>query len=158
TAHVLLHSARAEMEVPPGGLLEYLEAAHKHDRANRRAELRKFYAAGNTVSWGPLTDQVTADVAELIAQNRARYGSQDGAAWIERSFAAQRRSGVLGDAIVGMCRRDGRQVAALVCFAFRRQLYARYFGFDYARARPAHEYFALSYGLAVDFAAQQGFR
>ncbi|WP_160150426.1 peptidogalycan biosysnthesis protein [Nonomuraea solani] len=156
-AYALLHSADAEMEVPPGGLGEWLEGLSRKDRLKRRAELRKFHAAGNTVTWVPVDDPVAGDAARLIAQNRSRYGSDQGADWMHRSFDAQRRSGVLDQAIAGVCRRDGRTIAVLVCYGFRGHLYARYFGFDYAAARPASEYHVLVYSLALDFAAQHEF-
>jgi hypothetical protein len=47
-ARALLHSAEAELEVPPGGLSEYLARISQRDRSKRRAELRSFFAVGNT--------------------------------------------------------------------------------------------------------------
>lgn len=156
-AHAVLHSAQADMAVPPGGLAEYLDLLPRDDRNRRRAELRKFDSAGNTVSWEPVAGRVAEDAARLIAQNRSRYGNHQGADLIRRSFAAQRRGGVLNQAVAGVCRRRGRMVAVLVCYRHRRHLYARYAGFDYAAADPALEYLVLVYCLALDFAAANGF-
>ena len=156
-AHVLLHSAEAEMVVPPDGFAGHLAALCSRDRIKQRAELRQFHSAGNSVTWSPLRGAVVAQAADLITQNRARYGSAPGREWMSRSFAAQERSGVLGQATAGVCRREGRTVAIMVCYRFRSSLYARYFGFDYATAKPRHEYFVLVYSMALDFAARQGF-
>lgn len=156
-ARAVLHSAQADMAVPPGGLAEYLDLLNRDDRNRRRAELRKFHSAGNTVSWEPVAGRVAEDAARLIAQNRSRYGSHQGADLMRRSFAAQRRSGVLNQAVAGVCRRRGRMVAVLVCYRYRGHLYARYAGFDYAAADPALEYLVLVYCLALDFAAANGF-
>jgi predicted N-acyltransferase len=157
-AHVLLHSAEAEMVVPPDGFAGHLATLCRRDRIKQRAELRQFHSTGNSVTWTPLTGAVVAQAADLITQNRARYGSGQGREWMNRSFAAQERSGVLGQATAGLCRREGRTIAIMVCYRFRSRLYARYFGFDYATTKPRHEYFVLSYSMALDYAARQGFR
>jgi predicted N-acyltransferase len=156
-AHVLLHSAEAEMVVPPDGFAGHLAVLCSRDRVKQRAELCKFHSAGNSVTWSRLTGVLVAEAADLIAQNRARYGSGQGREWMSRSFAAQKRSGVLGQATAGLCHRAGHTVAIVVGYRFRSSLYARYFGFDYATAKPRHEYFVLTYSIALDFAGRQGF-
>lgn len=156
-ATAVLHSAESLLDVPPNGFAGHLARLRKRDRVKQRTDLQRF-TAGNEVTWAPLAGSPLDDVVDLIAQNRARYGSDDGPAVVADAFEAQQRSGVLDRGVVARCHRDGRTVAVLVCYGFRSYLYARYFGFDYASFEPDAEYFALSYGLALDYAARQGYR
>ncbi|MFF7454711.1 peptidogalycan biosysnthesis protein [Kitasatospora sp. NPDC008115] len=157
-ARALLHDADANLDVPPGGFEELLAAAGQHDRTRRRAELRACARGGTAVEWSPLGARAAREAAYLVTQNRARYGGTADVGWMERSFAAQRASGVLDQAIGCFGLRDGRPVAVTVCYRHHDRLYARYYGFDYRRSRPACEYFALTYCAPVDFAAAHGLR
>ncbi|MEU7025021.1 GNAT family N-acetyltransferase [Streptomyces sp. NPDC046203] len=155
-ARVLLHDADANLPVPDGGFAAHLARMRHGDRTRRRAELRACERAGTAVRWLPLTEETIPVAADLITQNRARYGGTADPGWIRRSFAAQHRSGVLGQAVGCFGFRDGRPVAVTVCYTHHDRLYARYFGFDYRRAQPAGEYFVLSYYAPLDYAAARG--
>ncbi|GAA2598397.1 peptidogalycan biosysnthesis protein [Streptomyces axinellae] len=157
-ARALLHDADANIDISVGGVAEQLHHASRRDRARRRAELRAPGRTGTTLTWLPLDEGAESEAARLIAQNRQRYGSSAGQEWMDRSFAAQEESGALGRAVGCFALRDGHPLAVTVCYAHHDRLYARYFGFDYAHAKPSGEYFALNYGALIDYAAACGFR
>ncbi|RMI47275.1 hypothetical protein EBO15_03570 [Actinomadura harenae] len=152
-ATVLLHDADATMDLPAGGFAEHLAGMPQGDRTRRRAELRAFERAGTRVEWRALTGATSRVAADLITQNRARHGGTADPRWMRRSFAAQRRCGVLDQAVGHFGIRDGRPVAVTVCYTHHDRLYARYYGFDYRNAEPACEYFVLAYCAPLDYAA-----
>ncbi|WP_158587985.1 GNAT family N-acetyltransferase [Actinomadura logoneensis] len=157
-ATVLLHDADAAMDLPAGGFAEHLAGMPQADRTRRRAELRACERAGTSVEWLALTGETSRWAADLITQNRARHGGTADPGWMRRSFAAQRRSGVLGQAVGFFGIRDGRPVAVTVCYTHHDRLYARYYGFDYRNAKPACEYFVLTYCVPLDYAAVHDLR
>jgi len=153
-ASVLLHSAEANIEVPPGGLAGLMAGRNSHDRFEVRAEIAAFARCGNRVEWGAIDPSEQARVAELIACNRARYGSTQGAAWMQRMLEAQRRAGVLPIAVVA--RRDQRIVALCLLYRFGRALHARYYGCDYRLDDRDFRYFVLTCYEPIDYAARAG--
>ncbi|WP_411140441.1 peptidogalycan biosysnthesis protein [Streptomyces sp. x-80] len=157
-ARVLLHDADANMDVPVGGFAEYQARSSQRARTRRRAELRACARSGTEIAWLPLDRQNTRHAAHLVTQNRARYGGTTDVGRMERSFAAQLASGALRRAVACFGVRNGRPVAVTICYTHYDRLYARYYGFDYQRARPACEYFVLTYCAPLDYAATCGFR
>ncbi|MFG2112080.1 hypothetical protein ACGFRB_05480 [Streptomyces sp. NPDC048718] len=73
-ARVLLHDADANLPVPQGGFATHLARMRHGDRTRRRAELRACERAGTVVRRLPLTEEAIPVAADLITQNRARYG------------------------------------------------------------------------------------
>ncbi|WHM40936.1 peptidogalycan biosysnthesis protein [Streptomyces sp. BPTC-684] len=155
-ARVLLHDADANMDVPAGGSRDQFTRMSQPDRTRRRAELRACDRAGTVVKWLRLTGETGRAAADLVTQNRARYGGTADPALMRRSFAAQRRSGVLEQAVGCFGIRAGRPLAVTVCYTHHDRLYARYYGFDYRTAEPACEYFVLTYRAPLDYAAAHG--
>ncbi|QFZ19707.1 GNAT family N-acetyltransferase [Saccharothrix syringae] len=157
-AQALLHSADAVLPIPPGGLEAHLAALPRRDRGRRRWEERAARDAGVEVDWRPFTPDLEADAVRLITQNRSRHGGTADEGWMRRVFAGQRAAGLLADAHACVATRDGRPRAILVCYGRGDRLHARYFGFDYARSRPAGEYFLLWHQVPLRHAAEAGFR
>lgn len=153
-AQVVLHSADAELTVPPGGLTELMATAK--NRRDWRRELRVFAENGGTVEWRPLTAELFAPLAILIAGTRAKYGSPGGPARVWRELAAQQETGVAATAVVSLVRTGSRITAAAVFYRWHDWLYGRYWGA--APDAPPFSYYVLTHYAAVDWAAERGFR
>jgi hypothetical protein len=153
---VVLHSADAELAVPAGGLQEMMATAKREDRRNWRRELRVFAEHGGTVEWRPLTADLFAPLATLIAGTRTKYGSPGGPARVWRELAAQQRTGVAATAVVCLVRVGARITAAAVFYRWHDWLYGRYWGA--AADAPPFSYYVLTHYAPVDWAAERGFR
>lgn len=152
-ASVLLHSAEANIEVPSNGLAGLMATWNRHDRFEARAEIAAFARCGNRVEWGAIDPSEQARAVELIASNRARYGSTKGAGWMQRMLEAQRRAGLAPVAV--MARRERRIVALCVLYRFGRALHARYYGCDYSLDDRDFRYFVLTCYESIDYAARE---
>ncbi|HEX6342124.1 MAG TPA: GNAT family N-acetyltransferase [Umezawaea sp.] len=157
-AQVFLHSADVVLPIPPGGLDVHLATLSRRDRNRRRREERAVREAGVEVAWLPFTRDLEADAVRLVTQNRARYGGTADEGWMRRVFEGQRAAGLLDDAHAGVAARDGRPHAVMIFYGRGDRLHARYFGFDYAHARPAGEYFLLLHRMPLRHGAAAGFR
>ncbi|SDT83164.1 hypothetical protein SAMN05216371_7977 [Streptomyces sp. TLI_053] len=157
-ARALLHSADTYLPVPPGGAGELTARADQHSRTRRRSEMRAFQRTGTVIKTVRPTEDIVARIAYLIAQNRARHGGSGGPQVVLDALNAQRATGLLDDAVAFLGLRGTELVAATVCYEHGDRLYARYFGYDYARTAPTNEYFLLTYHAPLDYAAECGFR
>lgn len=153
-ASVLLHSAEANIEVPADGLAGLMAGWNKHHRFEVRAEIAAFARCGNRVEWGVIDPSEQMRAAELIACNRARYGSTQGASWMQRMLEAQRHAGLSPIAVVA--RRDRCIVALCLLYRFGRALHARYYGCDYSLDDRDFRYFVLTCYEPIDYAAREG--
>jgi hypothetical protein len=152
---VVLHSADAELAVPGGGLAELMASARRDDRRNWRRELRVFADHGGTVEWRPLTPDLVATLAPLIAATRAKHGSPDGPGWVRRALLAQQSTGAAAAAVVCLAMVGTRVLAAAVFYRWHDWLYGRYWGA--AVDAPPFSYYVLTHYAAVDWAASHGF-
>lgn len=157
-AHVLLHDADAAVPVPHSGLAGLMSTASRADRKEWRREMRAFATHGNRVEWAPLTADVTAAAAPLIAQTRARYGNRDGPEPLLAAFDAQRVSGLADSGIAALCYEKDRLVGVGISYGYGNQLYERYVGFDYERLTPSFQYFNIGYYEPIQWAAAHEFR
>lgn len=155
-AHVLLHSAQASLAVPPGGLCAALARWRAPARRQAKAELAAFERFGNRLEWHPFDEALEQEAARLVALNRGKYGNAQGQAWMKQMFAAQRRSGVAGQAVAALARRPNGISAMAIYYRFGRVLYGRYFGSDYEISDNDFRYFVLSYYAPLDYAATAG--
>jgi len=154
-ARVVLHAADAELMVPPGGLTDLMASARREDRRNWRRELRVFADHGGTVEWRPLTADLFASLAPLIAATRAKHGSPGGPAWVRRALDAQQRTGAADTAVVCLVQVGSRVAAAAIFYRWHDWLYGRYWGT--AGDAPPFSYYVLTHYAAVDWAAERGF-
>ncbi|MFQ6392669.1 peptidogalycan biosysnthesis protein [Nocardia sp. KC 131] len=154
----LLHSAEATVGVPPQGMDDILANANGHNRKRRRRELREFTGTGHTLEWTDITTEVADSIAPLIANTRRKYGTTDDAEWMRRVFAAQRRVGLLDVAQAVLCRRNGRLIAAAVCYRHADSLHGRYFGAAEDAIRDGYPYFVTTCYAPIDYAARNGLR
>jgi uncharacterized protein len=157
-ARILIHSAEAILDVPDGGLASVLAEAGTRRRWKTRNELAVFAEKGNVTHWSSITPELENAAAELIAQNRARHGSHQGAAWMRRVLAGQRRAGVLDRAVAAVAVRDQRIISIAIFYHFGNYLHLRYFGSDYAVEDNDFRYFVLCYYAPLDYAATHGIR
>lgn len=155
-AQWVLHSAEAAIRVPPCGFDELMSHWNAHDRTRSKAELAAFAHHGNRVEWRRLDEADLAAAARLIAMNRARHGSTQGAPWTQRLLRGQLRCGALDAAIAAWALRGEQALAVSVFYRFGRALHARYFGSDYAVATNDFRYFVLNFNAAIDYAAAHG--
>jgi predicted N-acyltransferase len=139
-------------------LEEYLARLSRRDRNRRKRELQAMREGGVTIEWTRVTPELTDRAACLITQNRARYGGSADEAWMRRSFTAQRAAGVLDNAYASLAMRNGQLLGLTVFYGRGERLHARYFGYNYAGAKPSGEYFVLSYQTPLHHAAKAGFR
>jgi hypothetical protein len=151
---VVLHSADAELAVPGGGLTDLMVSARREDRRNWRRELRVFADHGGTVEWRPLTADLFASLAPLIAATRAKHGSPGGPGWVWRALVTQRLTGAAGAGVVCLVRVGSRVAAAAVFYRWHDWLYGRYWGT--AGDAPPFSYYVLTHYAAVDWAAEHG--
>lgn len=155
-ASVVLHSADAELAVPAGGLKDLMDTVKREDRRTWRRELRVFAEHGGTVEWRPLTEDLFAPLATMIAATRAKYGSSGGPARVWRELAAQQVTGAAATAVVCLARVGGRITAAAVFYRWHDRLHGRYWGA--AEDAPPFSYYVLTHYAPVDWAAERGFR
>ncbi|KML62306.1 hypothetical protein VL15_03750 [Burkholderia cepacia] len=157
-ARVLLHSAEATLDVPDGGLASLLASIGTRRRWKVQNELTRFSEMGNVMRWSPVTPELEDVAAELIARNRAKYGSHQGADWMRSIFAGQRRTGILNKAVAALALRDQQIVSIAVSYRFGDHLHLRYFGADYSVDHNDFRYFVLCYYAPLDYAAAHGIR
>ncbi|RIJ12854.1 GNAT family N-acetyltransferase [Pseudomonas sp. 91RF] len=155
-ARVILHSAEASLAVPPGGLAGAMEVIDKRSRWRTRKELSVFAERGCRVEWRTFDPELEQVASGLIAQNRSKYGSQQGAMWMRRMFDGQRRSGVLDAAIAAVAYRSDKVIAVAVFYRLGKTLHYRYFGSDYRVTDDDFRYFVLSFYELLDWAAAHG--
>ncbi|WP_208979115.1 peptidogalycan biosysnthesis protein [Stappia stellulata] len=153
----VLHSAEASLGVPEKGLADVLERMRKHDRVQCKSEISTFRRLGGEVEWVSLEEFDDAVAADLIAQNRSKYGSTQGREWMRRMLAGQRRAGISRLGKVAMSKRGQNITALTVFYHFGRALYPRYFGADYSFNLKDFRYFVLCYYESLDYAAANGF-
>ncbi len=151
-ARVVMHGAEATIPVLPGGLPAQLARWHSHHRGRTKAELRAFERLGNHIEWLPLTENLFTVAARLIADNRGKYGSHQGAEWIQNIFYGQRRSAIIDTAIAAVAKKNKRISAITIFYHFGQALHARYYGSDYQDIDNDFRYFALTYYYALDYA------
>ncbi|AZE47016.1 hypothetical protein C4K04_1324 [Pseudomonas chlororaphis] len=155
-ARVILHAADTSLTVPTDGLTGVMSTMDKHSRWRIRKELSVFAEHGSRVEWRTFDPELEWVASELIAQNRAKYGSLQGTLWMRRMLEGQRRSGVLDSAIAAVAYRGDSIVAITVFYRFGKTLHCRYFGSDYAVTDDDARYFVLSFYAPLDWAAEQG--
>ncbi|OSL74978.1 hypothetical protein EAXG_01510 [Escherichia coli TA054] len=155
-ARVLMHSAEASLTVPAGGLDSQLRQLRCRPRARVRAEMAAFIRSGNTVEWCDLDERLLNQAAELIANNRKKYGSHQEADWMRRIFDGQKKSSIISTAIAAVARRDNQIVGITIFYRRGDSLHARYYGSDYQTDDNDYRYFVLSYYLSLDYAAKSG--
>lgn len=155
-ARVLMHSAEASITVPSGGLDSQLQQLRCRARARVRAEMAAFSRAGNTVEWCDPDEPLLNQAAELIANNRKKYGSHQGADWMRRIFDGQKKSSIISAAIAAVARRDNQIVGITIFYRLGCSLHARYYGSDYQTEDNDYRYFVLSYYHSLNYAAKSG--
>ncbi|AKP34943.1 peptidogalycan biosysnthesis protein [Yersinia aleksiciae] len=155
-ARVLMHSAEASLTVPAGGLDSQLRQLRCRARAKIRAEMAAFSRAGNTVEWCDLVEPLLNQAAELIANNRKKYGSHQGADWMRRIFDGQKKSSIISTAVAAIARHDNQIVGITIFYRLGYSLHARYYGSDYQTEDKDYRYFVLSYYHSLDYAAKSG--
>jgi hypothetical protein len=158
-ARVVLHAAEAVIEIPADGIDGIHRRIGRHNRKRRRQELRAFAQAGHTVEWVDITASVVEDAAVLIANNRRRYGSDQGSEWLHRVFEAQRRTGLLDHAVALLCRRSEHLSATVICYRHGGGLHVRYFGDDGTEDnRLGRVYFVVGCHSPMEYAFRVGLR
>ncbi|THJ46002.1 hypothetical protein E9536_40360 [Burkholderia sp. LS-044] len=155
---LLLHSAEAAAPIPAGGLPEAMMAWKRHDRVQGKAEICAFERNGNHIEWTPIDEHIELIAARLVAQNRARYGSRQGEAWMARMFNGQRTAGALQSAVAAISRRGDEVTALTVFYRFGETFHARYFGCNYEIADKDFRYFVLTYYAPINYAANNGLK
>lgn len=158
-ARVVLHAAEAVIDIPADGIDGIRRRVGRHNRKRRRQELLAFARVGHTLEWADITGSVVEDAAVLIANNRRKYGSIQGPEWLHRVFDAQRRTGLLDDAVALLCRRSERLSAAVICYRRDSGLHVRYFGDDGTEDnRRGRVYFVLGCHAPMEYAVRAGLR
>ncbi|CAB3774554.1 peptidogalycan biosysnthesis protein [Paraburkholderia humisilvae] len=155
---LLLHSAEAAAPIPSGGLPEAMAAWKSHDRVQSKAEISAFERKGNRIEWTPINENIEALAARLVAENRARYGSKQGSAWMARLLTGQRQAGVLQSAVAAVASRGDAVTALTIFYRFGEAFHARYFGCDYDLPDNDFRYFVLTYYAPVNYAAAKGLK
>ncbi|CBJ80642.1 hypothetical protein XBJ2_1480010 [Xenorhabdus bovienii str. Jollieti] len=157
-ARVLMHSGEATLSVPAGGLDSQLQQLCSHHRVRANAELAAFARLGNRVEWCRLDDYLLEAAAELIANNRGKYGSHQGIDWMQRIFDGQKKSSVINTAVAAVAKRDEQILGVTIFYRFGETLHARYYGSNYQIDDNDFRYFVLNYYSSLDYAAKNGIR
>lgn len=157
-ARILMHSAEATLPVPTGGLDSQLQQLSSYHRIRVKAELAAFSRLGNRVEWCRLDDHLLELIAELIANNREKYGSHQGIDWMRRVFDGQRKSSIINAAIAGVVKRDNQILGVTIFYRFGNVLHARYYGSNYQVDDNDFRYFVLNYYHSLNYAAKNGIR
>ena len=155
-ARVVMHSAEASLTVPEGGFDSQLRQLRSSSRNKVCAEIAAFSRVGNTVEWCDLDEPLLKQAAELIAENRKKYGSYQGADWMRRIFDGQKKSSIISTAIAAVAKRDNQIVGITIFYRFGYSLHARYYGSDYQTEDKDYRYFVLTYYHSLDYAAKNG--
>lgn len=156
-ARVVLHAAEAVIDIPADGIDGIRRRVGHHNRKRRRQELHAFARTGHTLERADITASVVEDAAVLIANNRRKYGSDQGPEWLHRVFDAQRRTGLLDHAVALLCRRSERVSAVAICYRRGGGLHGRYFGADCTEDnRLGKVYFVLICHAPVEYAIRAG--
>ncbi|KRR29858.1 peptidogalycan biosysnthesis protein [Bradyrhizobium retamae] len=153
---VVLHSAQASLEVPDTGLAGMMASWRAHDRNQTKSEIAAFRRMGSRVEWGvpdELDDSVAAD---LITQNRSRYGGMQDREWVQGILAGQRKSGVSYFGAAAVSKRDEDMTALAIFYRFGATLHLRYFGANYSLDLNDYRYFVLCYYEPLNYAAANG--
>lgn len=157
-ARVIMHSAEAAITVLDGGLDSQLRHLRSRHRERINTELAAFSRSGNQVEWCQLDEHRLDLFAELIANNRGKYGSHQGIDWMKRIFDGQKKSSVIHSGIAALAIRDKQILGVTIFYRFGEALHARYYGSDYRTDDNDFRYFVLSYYYSLDYAAQNGIR
>jgi hypothetical protein len=157
-ARVLMHSAEATIPVPAGGLNSQLKQLCSHHRVRANAELAAFSRLGNRVEWCRLDDYLLEQAAELIANNREKYGSHQGIDWMHSIFEGQKKSSIIDTAVAAVAKRDNKILGITIFYRFGETLHARYYGSNYQINDNDFRYFVLTYYYSLDYAAENGIR
>ncbi|MCG3471596.1 peptidogalycan biosysnthesis protein [Xenorhabdus bovienii] len=155
-ARVLMHSAEATLSVPAGGLDSQLQQLCSHHRVRTNAELAAFSRLGNRVEWCRLDDYLLEAAAELITNNRGKYGSHQGIDWMQRIFDGQKKSSVINTAVAAVAKRGEQILGVTIFYRFGETLHARYYGSNYQIDDNDFRYFVLTYYDSLDYVAKNG--
>lgn len=153
-ARVLMHSAEASMKVPIGGLTSQLQQMGHQRRRRAKMELAAFSQFGNRVEWCRLDEHLLELAAELITNNRTKYGSHQSIDWMRRMFDGQKKSGVIDTAVAVIALRGDIILAITIFYQFGDTLHFRYYGSNYLIDDNDFRYFVLSYYYSLDYAAR----
>ncbi len=152
-----LLSADCAIEVPPGGIEEYIAALPaKQRRVNARRELRAFAESGLRIvrtTLAPHTDVL----GPLLANVQQRYG-HDHSAEQMTSLLRRQASHLDDSSVVFLCLPEGDDRPVGFCLAYRhgRELAVRVVGFDYDRLPGAAEYAQLAVYEPLRYCQEHG--
>ncbi len=155
---VVLHSAEASLEVPDTGLPGMIAHSSAHNRNQSKSEISAFQRTGGKIEWLPAEELDDSIAADLITQNRSRYGNADDRDWMQRILAGQRKAGVSHFGAVAISKRNNEITGMAVFYRFGTALHLRYFGADYNLDLNDYRYFVLCYYEPLDYAAARGLK
>lgn len=140
----------ASIHIPAGGRSAWLNSLSSHRARRIRAEARRFFGAGYTLTHHTLGDAY-ADVARLSAHTVAKYQPLPSENPFHEGFKKQGE--FAGDhARVLRCSLDGETVGCCLYYRHADTIYLRSVGFDYSLLRSASEYATLSYYVPAGWA------
>ncbi|WP_127598593.1 hypothetical protein [Nitratireductor alexandrii] len=154
---VILHSAEASLEVPETGLSGVMARWRKHARVQSKSEIATFRRLGSRVEWAAAVELDDSLAADLITQNRSRYGGVSDHEWMQKILAGQRTAGVSHFVNAAISKRNDDITALTIFYSFGTALHARYFGANYNLDLNDFRYFVLSFYEPLDYAAANGF-
>ncbi|EAO3108382.1 hypothetical protein AC369_16630 [Salmonella enterica subsp. diarizonae] len=157
-ARVLMHSAEAAMTIPEGGLISQLQRMDYQRRRRTKVELAAFSRFGNRVEWRRLDDHLLELAAELITNNRTKYGNHQSIDWMRRMFDGQKKSAVIDSAVAVIAIRGNTILAITIFYRFGDTLHFRYYGSNYLIDDNDFRYFVLSYYHSLDYAVKNSIR
>lgn len=117
-----------------------------------------FSRLGNRVEWCRLDDHLLEPAAELIANNREKYGNHQGIDWMRRIFEGQKKSSVIDTSVAAVAKRDNKILGITIFYRFGETLHTRYYGSNYQINDNDFRYFVLTYYHSLDYAAKNGIR
>jgi uncharacterized protein len=146
--------AAAVLNVPAGGLQEYLAHLPSARRQVVRRDLRRFARSGCYYQEMPLS-RCREQIAGLSVQLLSKYGHEASAT--EEAARFGRQAEWVDEIGMVLCAFLGERIVGFAHFMeWGGVLYARSIGFDYSVAREAGLYFNLLYYRAIEYASERG--
>ncbi len=151
----LLLGIDTELSVPGNCFEDYLDEVGKRRASGVRNEMRSFAAAGYQVSVEKLAD-CWYEMGSLVASVQQKYGHTDSIESCRGSLRKQAET-LNPHSLVFTARRSGALVACALFYAWRRTLFGRVVGFDYAALADVGEYFNLYFYEPLRYAYDNGY-
>jgi predicted N-acyltransferase len=143
------------LDVPAGGLEEYLARFRSDRRSAIRRERRKVRDAGFELAVEPFTESLAAELVPLDQSVVRKYGDEWSPEEVEAMYDPLLRY-LTPRASVVTARLRGRLGGFLLLLRWRDELYARNVGFDYELQGRVPLYFTVVFYEPIAYAARAG--